>query len=209
MRLGIFGGTFNPVHNGHVRTAEEVRGIMTLDRILFIPSGNPPLKSGDLADAADRFAMTLLAVAGNPAFSVSDIELAGERKSYTVDTVSSLLDAHPHDHLFLILGIDAFLDMPNWYRPHELLSLINIIVMARPGIASTNIAASPFLAELMPDDRGIWQLPSGKTVSLVAVAPHDISSTRIRQLVRSSRSIDHLVPAAVAEYIAAHRLYRS
>jgi len=209
MRLGIFGGTFNPVHNGHVRTAEEVRRIMTLDRILFIPSGNPPLKSGDLADAADRFAMTVLAVAGNPAFCVSDIELARERKSYTVDTVRSLLQAHPHDHLLLILGIDAFLDMPNWYRPDELVSLIDIIVMDRPGIASTTIAASPFLAGLMPDASGTWQFPGGKTVSLVAVAPHDISSTHIRQLVRSGRSIDHLVPASVAEYISAHRLYRS
>lgn len=209
MRMGIFGGTFNPVHNGHVRTAEEIRRIMTLDRILFIPSGNPPLKSRDLADAADRYAMTVLAVAGNPVFDVSDIELVRKQKSYTVDTVRSLLHDHPHDHLFLILGIDAFLDMPNWYQPDELVSLIDIIVMERPGIASTSIAASPFLADLKPDARGIWQFPGGKTVSLVAVAPHDISSTRIRQLVRSGRNIDHLVPAPVAEYISTHRLYRS
>lgn len=209
MRLGIFGGTFNPVHNGHVRTAEEVRSSMALNRILFVPSGNPPLKSGDLADASDRFAMTVLAVAGNPAFDVSEIELTGERKSFTVDTVRSLLYSYPHDHLFLILGADAFLDMPNWYRPDELVSLIDIIVMSRPGTTSTDIAASPFLAGLIPDAQGIWQLPGKKTISLVAVAPHDISSTGIRQLVRSGRSIDHLVPASVAEYISAHRLYRS
>jgi len=207
MRLGIFGGTFNPVHNGHVRTAEEVRTSMALDRILFIPSGNPPLKSGDLADAADRFAMTALAVADNPAFDVSDIELSGHRKSYTVDTVSGLLCSCPHDHLFLILGVDAFLDMPNCYRPDKLISLIDIIVMSRHGTAPTDIAASPFLKGLVPDARSTWRLPGGRTIMHVAVAPYDISSTRIRQLVRSGRKIDHLVPAPVAEYIAAHRLY--
>lgn len=207
MRLGIFGGTFNPVHYGHVRAAEELRNSMALDRILFIPSGNPPLKSADLADAADRFAMTTLAVADNPACIVSDIELVSERKSFTIDTVRKLLHDHPHDQLFLILGIDAFLDMPNWYQPAELTAAIDLLVMTRPGFSAQQIGMSPFLDGPIPDRHLTWQLRGGKTVTCIPVTPSAISSTQIRRLVRDGLDITHLVPPAVAAYIARQRLY--
>lgn len=209
MRLGFFGGTFNPVHYGHVRAAAEVRDNMVLDTVYFIPSGTPPLKSDDLADAADRFAMTELAVAGMPGYAVSDIELVGQGKSFLVETVSRLRELWPRDRLFLIMGIDAFLDMRNWYQPAALVAMIDFLVMTRPGFALEDMKTSPFIAGAADDLPATWRLHGGKTATCVPVTPQPISSTLIRRLVREGKDISRLVPPAVAGYIAEKRLYRT
>lgn len=208
MRLGIFGGTFNPVHYGHLRAAEDVLSRMPLDRIVFVPTGTPPLKSADLADARDRYAMTALAIAGNPSFSVSDIELTADGKSFTIHTIARLKRKHPHDHLFFMLGIDAFLDLPNWYRPDELMKMVDLIIMTRPGYDPDELVNSPFILFPPIEPGRCWQLTGGKTATSVKVSPQDISSTAIRHLIRTGQSIDHLVPNSVATHIHEKHLYR-
>ena len=145
MKIGIFGGTFNPIHYGHLRSAEEIRLIFGLDRIFFIPSGNPPLKRKDLADADHRYNMVRMAVRDNPYFEVLDIESIRPGKSYTVNTLEQLLKNYADADFYFILGIDAFLDIPNWREPEKILSLANFIVISRPGKSFVDLFHSPYL----------------------------------------------------------------
>ena len=181
---------------------------MALDTVLFVPSGNPPLKSAHLADALDRFLMTQQAIAGNPFFAISDCELSGDRKSFTVDTVKVLLERHSGDTLSLILGIDAFLDLPNWFRPDELVALVDLVVASRPGIPANRLETSPFIEGRKPGAGGRWRVRGGKTLHFLDILALDISSTRIRELVRSGASIRYLLPDSVAEMIDSKNLYR-
>ncbi|MBZ0155766.1 MAG: nicotinate-nucleotide adenylyltransferase [Alphaproteobacteria bacterium] len=212
MRRGIFGGTFNPIHFGHLRTAEEVRETCVLDSLLFIPSGNPPLKEADLADAGHRYAMVRRAVEANRHFSVSDIELLRTERSYTVTTLLELREKYPEDELFFILGMDAFLDIPNWWQPERLIRLVDFIVVARPGFDLADAVRFPFLEEGAapppPSFPSPLRLAGGRTAVFLPVTALDISSTAIRRLVREDRSIRYLVPEAVEEYIRSHGLYR-
>src|SRR4030067_1271939 len=125
MKLGILGGTFNPIHYGHLRAAEEVREILNLDKILFIPSGKPPLKKAGLISARWRFEMTRTAIKNNPFFDISDIEIKSRTVSYSVETLKKLAVKYKNAAFFLILGIDAFLDLPKWKQPLTLLGLAN------------------------------------------------------------------------------------
>jgi nicotinate-nucleotide adenylyltransferase len=210
MKLGIFGGTFNPIHTGHLRVAEEVRYSCGLDRVIFVPSGNPPLKTSALVDVRHRVAMTRLAAESNHKFSVSDIETLSDRKSYTINTVEKLCEEHPADRLYLIMGIDVFLDLPAWREPERLVSLIDFILMTRPGFGIDDLQASPFL-----DNRGCpggtgavsCYLKGGRTAFLARVTACDFSSTVIRQLLGEGKSIKYLVPDAVEQYIVSKRLY--
>ncbi|HEX8949602.1 MAG TPA: nicotinate-nucleotide adenylyltransferase, partial [Dissulfurispiraceae bacterium] len=147
MRLGIFGGTFNPIHFGHLRTAEEVRYKLNLDKVVFIPSGNPPLKSLDLTDASHRYAMARLAAESNRYFDVSDIELKQPDKSFTVNTLQKLCELYPRDELYFVLGLDAFLDMPNWWQPERLIRMVEFVVVPRPGSDTEDIAKSPYIED--------------------------------------------------------------
>ncbi len=231
MRLGVFGGTFNPIHFGHLRTAEEVRHKLNLDTIIFVPSGNPPLKSLDVPDARHRYAMAQLATASNANFTVSDVELQQKEKSYTVNTLRKLHETYPQDELFFILGADAFLDIPNWWQPDKLTGMADFIVVTRPGLDSKEISRSPYIAhgcngperagggDMSQDAKGpvsftrndrkqCFVLESGRTVVFVPVTPLDISSTDIRILVKEHKSIRYLLPENVEEYICQHRLYR-
>jgi nicotinate-nucleotide adenylyltransferase len=122
MKIGIFGGTFNPIHYGHLRSAEEIRQIFGLDRIFFVPSGTPPLKRADLTDAVHRYNMVCIAARGNPYFEVLDIECIRPGKSYTVNTLEQLLKEYVDSDFHFITGIDAFLDIPNWHEPGKILS---------------------------------------------------------------------------------------
>lgn len=211
MRFGILGGTFNPVHFGHLRIAEEIRERSRLDKIIFIPSGNPPLKAVDLADISHRYEMTRLATDSNANFIVSDIEAAQTGKSYTVNTVRQLLGMYPGDDLFLVLGIDAFLDMPNWWMPDILTTMIDFIVVPRPGFNHADICRSPYL--LQPHGQaelsGLRPLKmiSGRSVTIVPVTQLNISSTGIRGLVQGAESIKYLLPEVVETYIHEHKLY--
>lgn len=208
MRIGFFGGTFNPVHYGHLRAAEEARTLLSLDAIQFLPSGNPPLKNADLADMHDRVALTKLAIAGNPTFSLCDIELQSAQKSFTVDTARALAERYPKDDLIFILGADAFLDLPNWYRPEELTALIDFAVVTRPGVAPEIVLQSPFLDECVSAEPQAWRLRGGRTAVFLEITPLGISSTQLRRLIREGKSIRYLVPDSVAAYIEKKLLYR-
>jgi nicotinate-nucleotide adenylyltransferase len=210
MRLGIFGGTFNPIHTGHLRVAEEVRDICGLDRIIFMPSGNPPLKTDELAEAIHREAMTRLATRSNINFVVSDIEMRDGAKSYTVNTLEKLLSVYSGDELFLIMGLDAFIDMPKWLWPERIISAIDFIVMTRPGFGYDEMKESPFVEEISIDAaEGVTdcRLKGGRKAMVVQVTGIDVSSRSIRQLLSSGRSIKYLVPESVEQYIASNKLY--
>jgi len=218
MRLGIFGGTFNPVHSGHLRTAEEARYKLRLDKVIFVPSGNPPLKERDAVAASHRYAMATLAAASNKDFIVSDFEAVKRGKSYTVDTLQMLRKRYHGDELYFILGSDAFLDMPKWREPERLTGMTDFIIVGRPGFSFDAIADSPYIvsvkshegASVQPDlgDCTCCSLVSGRSAFLVPVTQMDISSTCIRRLVEEKRSIKYLLPASVERYIKKHNLYR-
>ncbi|MBI5102385.1 MAG: nicotinate-nucleotide adenylyltransferase [Nitrospirae bacterium] len=216
MKIGILGGTFNPIHYGHLRAADEAREKLGLDRVLFIPSGSPPLKADDIADAGQRLKMTELAVRGNPYFEVLDIESRRPVKSYTVDTLTSLLGTYPEAELYFMLGIDAFLDIPNWYRPDRLMSMVNFVLMSRPGRSFLDIKASPYLrpdADLLKkmDNPGAdpvtVRLDTGREIVMLNVTPLGISSSDIRKRLKSGASIKYLLPEQVESFIILHCLY--
>lgn len=208
MRLGIFGGTFNPVHFGHLRAAEEAKERIGLDKVIFIPSGNPPIKTEDLIEPSHRYTMTRLATDSNVSFVVSDIELRGSEKSYTVKTLQQLIEIYPDDELFFILGIDAFLDIPNWWQSDSLISMVDFVLMTRPGFDFVDIADSPYVLAPPSLSYDFWLLVSGKKVFPVEITPLAISSTRIRSLLKDGSSIRYLLPEVVEQYIYEHNLYK-
>jgi nicotinate-nucleotide adenylyltransferase len=210
MKLGIFGGTFNPIHFGHLRAAEEVRCLIDLDKVIFMPSGNPPLKSSELVQASHRYAMTRLATQSNVNFLVSDIEMRQEVKSYTFATVEALRRMHPEDQLFFIMGLDAFLDLPDWREPQRLIASIDFIIVTRPGFELRQLYASPYVeGRALQCDAGVTclNLRGGRKACVAAVSVFDVSSTTIRRLVMKGKSIKYLLPEAVEHYIFSHRLY--
>jgi nicotinate-nucleotide adenylyltransferase len=218
MKIGIFGGTFNPIHYGHLRAAEEARETLGLEKVLFVPSGNPPLKSFDLADAGQRYEMVRQAVRGNPFFQVLDIECASPEKSYTVYTVERLQAMFPTASLYFMLGIDAFIDLPNWYMPEKLVSIVNFAVLARPSSRFADLAASPYMkvdnAKMQQLDQCrvsslSFVMPSGREAVLIRTIPFAVASTDIRRRVREGLSIKYLLPAEVESFIISGRIYFS
>lgn len=209
MRLGIIGGTFNPIHYGHLRAAEEARCKVNLDKIIFMPSGNPPIKTFDMVGAYHRYVMTMLATACNVNFVVSDLEMRQAEKSYTVNTIRRLREIYPDDELFFILGIDSFLDIPNWWQPDALIGMIDFILVTRPGIDIADITKSPYITEYRTEScSDFCLLTSGRKVFLVQITPIGISSTQIRSLLREGKSIKYLLPETVENYIYKHKLYQ-
>lgn len=216
MKLGILGGTFNPIHFGHLRAAEEAHELAGLDSVIFIPSGNPPLKADDIAPAHHRYAMVKRAIEKNPHFGLLDLECRTRKKSYTANTLEKLHDLYPDDSLHFILGIDAFLDIPNWYKPERLLSLAHFLILSRPGCRFADLSSSPYLSvrkELLRK-LDIGTLPScstklrnKNTVMLLNVSPINISATDIRTRMAQGKSAKYLLPADVESYIISHRLY--
>ena len=213
MRLGILGGTFNPIHLAHLRVAEEVREVCALDRVMFLPAATPPHKSvAEATPFADRLAMVEAAIADHPDFFASDLEGRRRGKSFSVDTLEILHGERPGDALFFIIGMDSFRDLATWHDYRRLFSLANIVVAPRPGVADERPE------ELLPvamrdqfcydDQSKIWRHDSGTSLIFLAETYLDISSTRIRQLVAAGRSIRYLVPPAVAEHIRRRGLYR-
>lgn len=212
MRIGVFGGTFNPVHYGHLRAAEEVRERLSLGKVLFVPAGNPPLKYSGLAPAGDRLRMAELAVSANEYFEVSDLECRSGEVSYTVDTALQLRGLYPDASLYFILGIDAFLDIPRWHEPERLVGLVDFAIINRPPHEFTEIITSPYVAtnELAePLDGGFFTVPlrGGRTAVLVDVTPIAISATSVRAAAREGRSIKYLLPENVESFIITHGLY--
>ena len=197
-RIGLLGGTFDPIHLGHLIVAEEARTRLSLDRLLFVPSRQPWRKAGrEIAPEGDRLAMVRLAVEGNPGFEVSLVDLEREGPSYSVDTVCDVrATLSPEAELYFILGYDALMDLPHWHAPAELARITRLVTVIRPGYA---LDWSP-LEQAIPQAR--------ETVMLLETPEIGISSTEVRQRVAAGRSIRYWVPDLVAEYIQQQGLYR-
>lgn len=217
-RIGILGGTFNPIHYGHLRAAEEVRERIGLEKILFIPSCNPPLKGSELATPEDRYEMTSLAIEKNPFFEISDIECRRKEKSYTVETLAELKGLLPDKEFFLILGIDSFAEIPQWYRPDKLMDMVDFIVVSRPGFRFMELASMIGALDegkeiLNKLDAGLTEIEelnliTGRKVMLMNITSLNISATAIRRIVRDGKSIKYLLPESVEYYIISNKLYR-
>ena len=191
--MGIFGGTFNPIHLGHLRAAETAREELGLDLVAFLPSAVPPHRDAPLSTAEDRLAMARLATEPYPAFEAWDTELRRPGPSYTVETVSTLVSERPSDSFVLVVGADTWPEMTSWREPQRLLSLVEVAVVDRPGYRGPD-PALPF--------------PGARGVTRVTGPSLPISATTIRELAGQGRSVRYLVPDAVADYILERRLYQ-
>lgn len=209
-RIGLFGGTFDPVHIGHLRGALEVAELMAFDQLRLIPSARPPHREAPQVSAADRLAMVELAVADLPPLLVDDRELRRERPSWTIDTLESLrAEVGESDQLFLMLGWDAFCGLPGWHRWEELLNHCHILVLQRPDAdAEPPEELRDLLAARSVADPLSLSGPGGQ-ISFVWQSPLAVSATQVRQLLADGRSVRFLVPDAVLAYIHAHGLYRA
>lgn len=197
MRLGIFGGAFDPVHNGHLLLAEQCREQCQLDEVWFVPTRIPPHKdAGSLSLDVDRVEMLKLATIGRPEFVVSEIELRREEVSWTVDTLRQLRDDRPDDELFLLIGADSLRDFPTWKEPEAIAELASVIAVNR-GEASLK----ELTAELSPKLSG--------SVQLVTMPGISISATDLRRRVSEGKSIRYLVPRSVEEFIESQGLFQS
>lgn len=194
MKVGIFGGTFDPIHLGHLILAEQALQSASLDQVWFIPAGEPPHKKEKrITPAHHRVKMVELAIADQPTFRLSLIELERSGPSYTIDTVQALVEKYTNDQFFLLIGADMVKDLPNWYKIKEILQFVQVIALGRPGVD---------LGELSPTilNRVTWIEEAIET---------NISSTYIREQIQKGRSVKYIVPDAVGQYMKEHRLYGS
>lgn len=198
MELGIFGGTFHPVHLGHLRAAEEVREALGLARVLFVPAKLPPHKDARaVAPSEVRLDLVRRAVAGNGAFAVSDLELGRGGLSYSVDTLRELRDGlAPGDRLWFLVGSDAFREIHTWFRYPEIFTLADLAVMSRPPEAAPPPPPSALAGDFTPFPGGLLHR-SGREVRFVPVTLLDISGTAIRRALVEGRSVRYLVPEEV------------
>jgi len=214
--LGILGGTFDPIHCGHVELARELRSALRFSAVRFIPAGDPPHRSAPVATAEHRLAMVELALADQPGLEVDAREVRRAGRSYTVETLAELRREAPARPLALIVGADAFLGVPEWHRWHELFDLAHLVVVARPGIVLDGTlppALADEWARRHSDDPGaIAAVPAGAIITQKITA-HAISASAIRaQLARGPvgiAAVRGLLPAAVLAYIDRNQLYRS
>lgn len=219
-RLGLFGGSFNPIHNGHLTIAHDVRRLMHLTRILFVPTGNPPHKHNrSLAPAPARLEMVRRAIADTPEFDVSAIEINRTGKSYSIDTVRDIQEQYGQPvELFFIIGLDAFLDFPTWRNPKEILRICHVVVVPRPGQSFSTLIGMPLLSSL--DSRSLAQLdrgtserlniavPDGPGITCLFIPPCSTSASEIRQRIRDGLPLANMLPPPVESYILHHRLYQ-
>lgn len=186
MRIGILGGTFDPIHLGHLAAARAAMECANLDRVIVVPTGVPPHRPPAVAGAQDRLEMSRLATAGDERFEVSDIELRRKGSSYTVETLRELRALHPHDELFLILGWDAAKLIHTWHEPEEVRRLARVIVVTRPGSG----------------------VPSTTKAEILCERPTpDISGSALRRSLAAGEPVEDRLPPAVESYIARNKLY--
>jgi len=212
MRVGLFGGSFNPIHFGHLRSAEEVREALGLDLVYFIPASSPPHKpSGDLAPAEHRLAMARLGTKGNRHFMVSDVEIRRSGSSYSIDTIRYFLTTlRQPATLYLLMGADQFAELDTWKDPDELVRLTNIVVHTRfiqgeSGPPRISVAALKRFGYTQEDDH--YAHASGNTLSFVETTFFPISATEIRGKLQRNESIRYLMPADLVDYVLRHSLY--
>ena len=221
MRIGLFGGTFNPIHRGHLWAASELIKQFNLDQIFLIPDALPPHKTSDLvAKADDRLEMINLAIADLPGLTVSDVELNRPGLSYTIDTIRHFKSTLAKDAgIYLIMGLDAFLEIHTWKSHQNLLDEIAFIVMARPGddyvdaqqgwrILETYLKSTLSSDSEFDADHACYTLEGKQPVYICDIKALDISSTKIREMIKKKKSIENFVPHEVAEYIQLKGLYK-
>ena len=206
--IGLFGGTFDPIHYGHLRTAFELFQLLRLEQVRFLPTGNPPHREASLAPAELRLSMVRAAIAGQAAFVVDDREMRRSGVSYTVDTLLDVRREFPDRSLCLLLGMDAFLGVPHWHRWREIFNLAHVVVAHRPGWKAP--ITGP-LGEVMVD-RGTGNLRELHTAAAGRIYVHavtqlEISSTDLRALIQANRDLRYLVPEAVRELIVTSGCY--
>ena len=218
----MFGGSFNPIHFGHLLVADDIAETLALDRVLFVPAATPPHKpAAELAPAAHRFEMARLAIAEHPRFEVSDVELRRQGPSYTVDTLEAL---RGRGDLHLIIGSETFLDLLSWREPRRVAALARLVVVPRTGIVfdadsppaqkvlselglgAFTISGGPEMAPALPPSADDRKAP---TPVLVPAASLPISGSDLRRRAREGRSLAYRMPAAVVAYIRKHGLYRA
>jgi nicotinate-nucleotide adenylyltransferase len=214
LRLGLFGGTFNPVHYGHLRSAEEVCEALGLTRLWFIPAGHPPHKTtGEITPFEMRLEMTRLAVGNHPVMTVADLEGRRPGRSYSIETLRQIRqEMGPAWELYFILGLDAMLEIDTWKDYQDLFALSHFVVLDRPGYDRRRLGemlirnVHPQLQRLEAEPG--FRHPSGHKVVFQETTLMDISGTGIRNKVRQGRSIRFLLPEAVRNYIITHKLYQ-
>lgn len=219
MRLGLLGGSFNPVHNGHLTIARQAREALGLDRILFVPTSHPPHKpTGSLAPSQDRYEMVRLAIASDPTLAISDVEIRRQGKSYSIDTIRLLQQEYgAQTQLFFLIGLDAFLDFPSWRDPLTLLTLCRFVILSRPGLSFRSLSTVPLLppipftslADLDAGRISRIEAPLG-TQGLICLKlpPCPISASDIRSRIRQGLPTANLLPPLVESYILQHHLYQ-
>lgn len=214
MKQGLFGGTFNPVHFGHLRAAEELMTLLDLDGVVFIPAASPPHKmERGMVSFEHRLQMLQGAIAGNDSFSFSDVESRRPGKSYSIDTVQYFLDSRDPDlELYFITGQDAFDAITTWREWDKLLSLCHFAVITRPGYENKGllqILPPDMAARYVYDEQNdIFKNPQGRSVFFRRTTFLDISSSHIREKIQQGQSVRYLIPDKVIRYIEANQLYR-
>jgi nicotinate-nucleotide adenylyltransferase len=189
MKIGILGGTFNPIHIGHLILAEEAREKLALDKIIFVPAYLPPHKdNADIAPAKQRLEMVKVAIRTNRKFSVSDIEIKRDGRSYTIDTLRAFKEIYPRDELYFIIGSDLLKYLDEWKELKDIIAMVKFIAATRPGYA-------------------LEKIPS--YISTLPIRAVDVSGFEIREAIRQGKSFRYLVPEAVFRYICKKRLYQN
>jgi nicotinate-nucleotide adenylyltransferase len=211
LRVGLFGGSFNPIHFGHLRAAEEVREMLKLDLVYFVPASSPPHKpEGELAPAEHRLQMVRLATKGNRHFMVSDAEIRRAGRSYTIDTAKHFTTTLRHQaQIFILMGSDQFLELETWKDCDDLVKLCSIAVHTRlrdgEAAARVSLAALNRFGYIKEQDH--YVNPGGQTLSFVQTTFFPISATQIRQKIQNNESINYLLPGDVVDYLRRHALY--
>jgi len=220
LRIGVFGGAFNPIHHCHLTIARQTCERAPLDRVLFVPTGDPPHKAlQSLAPAHHRLEMVRVAIASDPHFALSDIEVSRSTKSYSIDTVRLLRREFGTEvDLFFIVGLDAFLEVEGWKQASDLMRAIHFIVVSRPGLSFASLAHLSLLPSIESAtldafdsshfDRVDLPLTSMTRLILLRLPPCDISASDIRKRLATGQSVVNLLPDSVRSYILCHGLYR-
>lgn len=197
-KYGIFGGSFNPIHYGHLMICEYIKEEMGLDKVIFIPTGNPPHKELELS-AKDRYEMVRLAISPNPDFEISDIETTRVKKSYTVDTIRELKKIYKEEKLYFLIGLDSLFQLKTWMKIEDLSKEIEFVVALRPGYLDK---------EEINKEIDFLRENFGTKINLINTPLYEISSTDLRDRIREGKSLRYLIPKKVLDYIEESGFYK-
>ncbi len=197
-KYGIFGGSFNPIHYGHLMICEYIKEEMGLDKVIFIPTGNPPHKDLELS-AKDRYEMVRLAISPNPDFEISDIETTRVKKSYTVDTIRELKKIYKEEKLYFLIGLDSLFQLKTWMKIGDLSQEIEFVVALRPGYLDR---------EEINKEIDFLRENFGTKINLIKTPLYEISSTDLRDRIREGKSLRYLIPKKVLDYIEESGFYK-